>query len=103
MIMTTMTPLALVVDDEQTIQSLLRIFLEREGFVVNCASSISEAEPFLTEIKYDLIIADIYLGKGTGIGRIIGGGAASVGRAFGVTRVPVVKNQAIPAYDPRTT
>lgn len=39
--------------------------------------------------------------KGTGIGRIIGGGAGSVGRAFGVTRVPVVKNQAIPAYDPR--
>jgi aldehyde:ferredoxin oxidoreductase len=41
------------------------------------------------------------VGKGTGIGRIVGGGAASVGRAFGVTRVPVVKNQAIPAYDPR--
>ena len=41
------------------------------------------------------------IGKGSGIGRIIGGGAASVGRAYGVTRVPVVKNQAIPAYDPR--
>ncbi len=39
--------------------------------------------------------------KGTGLGRIIGGGAGAVGRAFGVTRVPVVKNQAIPAYDPR--
>ena len=39
--------------------------------------------------------------KGTGLGRIIGGGAAAVGRAFGVSRVPVVKNQAIPAYDPR--
>lgn len=41
------------------------------------------------------------LGKGTGLGRIIGNGAGSVGTAFGVTRVPVVKNQAIPAYDPR--
>jgi aldehyde:ferredoxin oxidoreductase len=41
------------------------------------------------------------VGKGTGLGRILGGGAASVGRAFGVSRVPVVKNQAIPAYDPR--
>ncbi|BHH83537.1 aldehyde ferredoxin oxidoreductase family protein [Desulforhopalus sp. 52FAK] len=40
--------------------------------------------------------------KGTGLGRIIGNGAGSVGRAFGVTRVPVVKNQAIPAYDPRS-
>lgn len=41
------------------------------------------------------------VGKGTPIGRIIGCGAGSVGRTFGVTRVPVVKNQAIPAYDPR--
>jgi len=41
------------------------------------------------------------IGKGTPIGRIIGCGAGSVGRTFGITRVPVVKNQAIPAYDPR--
>lgn len=41
------------------------------------------------------------IAKGTALGRIIGNGAGSVGRAFGVTRVPVVKNQAIPAYDPR--
>ncbi len=39
--------------------------------------------------------------NGTGLGRIIGGGAGMVGKSFGVTRVPVVKNQAIPAYDPR--
>jgi aldehyde:ferredoxin oxidoreductase len=39
--------------------------------------------------------------RGTGLGRIIGNGAGSVGRSFGITRVPVVKNQAIPAYDPR--
>lgn len=41
------------------------------------------------------------IGKGTPLGRIIGNGAGSVGRTYGVTRVPVVKNQAIPAYDPR--
>ena len=40
--------------------------------------------------------------NGTPLGRIVGNGAGSVGRSFGVTRVPVVKNQAIPAYDPRT-
>ncbi|MFN2353445.1 MAG: aldehyde ferredoxin oxidoreductase C-terminal domain-containing protein, partial [Desulfopila sp.] len=39
--------------------------------------------------------------QGTGLGRIIGGGAGMVGKSFGITRVPVVKNQAIPAYDPR--
>ncbi len=41
------------------------------------------------------------VGKGTPLGRIIGSGAATVGRTFGVDRVPVVKGQAIPAYDPR--
>ena len=42
------------------------------------------------------------IGKGTPLGRILGGGAGSVGKAYGVTRVPVVKNQGIPAYDPRS-
>ncbi len=41
------------------------------------------------------------VGKGTHLGRILGGGAAAAGKAFGVVRVPVVKGQAIPAYDPR--
>ncbi len=40
--------------------------------------------------------------KGTPLGRILGNGTASVGNAFGLTRVPVVKGQAIPAYDPRS-
>ena len=39
--------------------------------------------------------------KGAPLGRTIGNGAGSVGRSFGITRVPVVKNQGIPAYDPR--
>jgi len=42
------------------------------------------------------------IAKGTPLGRLLGAGTASVGRAYGVTRVPVVKNQAIPAYDPRS-
>jgi aldehyde:ferredoxin oxidoreductase len=41
------------------------------------------------------------IGTGTPLGRIIGCGAAAVGRAYGITRVPVVKGQGIPAYDPR--
>lgn len=39
--------------------------------------------------------------KGSPLGRILGSGAASVGKVFGVRRVPVVKGQALPAYDPR--
>jgi aldehyde:ferredoxin oxidoreductase len=41
------------------------------------------------------------VGKGTPLGRILGNGAAVTGQAYGVERVPVVKKQAMPAYDPR--
>jgi aldehyde:ferredoxin oxidoreductase len=41
------------------------------------------------------------VGKGSHLGRILGSGAAVTGKVFGVERVPVVKNQAMPAYDPR--
>jgi len=39
--------------------------------------------------------------KGTPLGRILGSGAGTTGKVFGVEKVPVVKNQALPAYDPR--
>lgn len=42
------------------------------------------------------------VGKGTPLGRILGNGAGITGKVFGVERVPVVKNQALPAYDPRS-
>jgi len=35
------------------------------------------------------------------LGRIIGSGTATVGKVCGLFRVPIVKGQAIPAYDPR--
>ncbi|CQR72028.1 putative oxidoreductase YdhV [Sporomusa ovata DSM 2662] len=37
----------------------------------------------------------------TPLGRIIGGGTAIVGKVCGLFRTPIVKDQAIPAYDPR--
>jgi aldehyde:ferredoxin oxidoreductase len=42
------------------------------------------------------------VGKGTPLGRILGNGAAVTGKVFGVERVPVVKGQSMPAYDPRS-
>lgn len=39
--------------------------------------------------------------KGSPMGRIIGGGAELVGKIYGVRRVPAVKGQSFPAYDPR--
>jgi len=41
------------------------------------------------------------VGKGTDLGRILGNGAAVTGKVFGVERVPTVKGQSMPAYDPR--
>lgn len=40
--------------------------------------------------------------KGTELGNLLGQGTASVGKALGVLRVPVVKGQALAAYDPRS-
>jgi aldehyde:ferredoxin oxidoreductase len=40
--------------------------------------------------------------KGTPLGRIIGNGVVITGKVFGVRRVPAIKGQAIPAYDPRS-
>ncbi|MBN2553105.1 MAG: hypothetical protein JXB06_10060 [Spirochaetales bacterium] len=41
------------------------------------------------------------VGEGTPLGRIIGSGVVTTGRVLGVRRVPAVKGQAMPAYDPR--
>lgn len=41
------------------------------------------------------------LGKGTPLGRIIGSGAETVGKIYGIRRTPTVKGQSMPAYDPR--
>ena len=39
---------------------------------------------------------------GTPLGRIIGGGTVHVANTYGIDRVPVVKGQGLPAWEPRT-
>jgi len=51
------------------------------------------------ETVYKILSEDVP--NGTPIGRIIGSGAGNVGKLYGLVRVPVVKNQSIPAYEPR--
>ena len=41
------------------------------------------------------------IGQGTTLGRILGQGAAITAKVFGISRVPVVKGQGVPAHDPR--
>ncbi len=42
------------------------------------------------------------IGRGTYLGRILGNGVVVTGKVLGVRRVPAIKGQAIPAYDPRS-
>jgi len=72
-----------------TIETGNAIAVAMEGGVKEFGD-VAGAEELLAEI-----------GKGTPLGKILGSGAGAVGKAFGVRRVPVVKNQALPAYDPR--
>jgi aldehyde:ferredoxin oxidoreductase len=39
--------------------------------------------------------------QGTALGRLVASGAEVLGRTYGVMRIPTVKGQAMPAYDPR--
>jgi aldehyde:ferredoxin oxidoreductase len=41
------------------------------------------------------------IAEGTVLGKVIGNGAVLTGQVLGVTRVPAVRGQAMPAYDPR--
>ncbi len=51
------------------------------------------------ERAYEILKYEV--NRGTPTGRIIGGGAGNLGKLYGLVRVPVVKNQGIPAYEPR--
>ena len=41
------------------------------------------------------------MGRGTPTGRILGAGTETAAKVLGVTRIPVVKGQSMPAYEPR--
>ncbi len=51
------------------------------------------------ERAYEILKYEV--AKGTPLGRIVGSGTGTLGKVYGLVRVPVVKNQAIPAYEPR--
>jgi len=73
-----------------TIETGVAIAVAMEGKVLE----FGDKKGFLNIIEKEIA-------QGTFLGRIIGAGAETTGKIFGVTRVPVVKGQGIPAYDPR--
>lgn len=72
-----------------TIETAVAIGVAMEGGVVPFGDGPGVLK-LLSEIQH-----------GTYLGRLLGSGAAVTGKALGVTRVPVVKGQGMPAYDPR--
>src|SRR5262245_11540638 len=57
----------LIVDDERSIRELLEIFLKKEGFEVQTASSVADALTCIKSTEFDLIISDIRMPDMTGI------------------------------------
>lgn len=49
----------LVVDDEETLRSLLQTLLERDGYRTFGASSVAEARETLSEQSVDVVVSDI--------------------------------------------
>jgi len=72
-----------------TIEAGNAIAIAMEGGVLEFGDAISAFKLF-DEVR-----------KGTPLGRILGQGVEATAKAFGVHRVPTVKGQSMPAYEPR--
>ena len=57
----------LVIDDDEGIRSLLKQFLNENGYLVNTASSASEALEKISIIKFDLLVLDIMMPGKSGL------------------------------------
>jgi DNA-binding response OmpR family regulator len=55
------TPTALVVEDDAALRMLVRVNLELEGFAVEEASTLDEAEAALGRLRPDVVLLDVHL------------------------------------------
>ena len=53
----------LVVDDEQSLRQVLELFFKKEGFEVDTASSLAEAESSIAANAYDLVLTDLRMAQ----------------------------------------
>lgn len=51
----------LVIDDEDAIRFAAKEYFEAQGFQVDCAQELEEAEALLSNLKYAIVIADLRL------------------------------------------
>ncbi|HVZ57510.1 MAG TPA: sigma-54 dependent transcriptional regulator [Chitinophagaceae bacterium] len=61
----------LIVDDEQTLRSLLKRIISLEGFAVQEAGSLAEAERLLREDPADVVLCDVKLPDGSGVDFVV--------------------------------
>jgi DNA-binding NtrC family response regulator len=57
----------LVVDDDEAMREMMALALSKEGFRVESSSTAADAVAVLETGEIDLVVADIYLGDGTGL------------------------------------
>ena len=55
------TPTALVVEDDAALRMLVRVNLELEGFAVEEAGTLEEAEAALARLRPDVVLLDVHL------------------------------------------
>ena len=53
----------LVVDDEQSLRQVLELFFKKEGFEVDTAGSLAEAEAAIAANAYDLVLTDLRMAR----------------------------------------
>ena len=57
----------LIIEDEPELLKLIEVFLQEQGYIVEKATSLFEAEDKLLSYSYDIILLDITLPDGTGL------------------------------------
>jgi DNA-binding NtrC family response regulator len=55
-------PRVLVVDDEESIRSMLQLVLQQEGFTVTTVGSVAEALALISQSHFDVLISDLNIG-----------------------------------------
>ncbi|MEY4516780.1 MAG: hypothetical protein RL180_1126, partial [Pseudomonadota bacterium] len=60
-------PLALIVDDEADLRTLMRLTLMRMGIDCELAASVKDAKRWLSQQRFDLCLTDMNLPDGSGL------------------------------------
>jgi len=57
----------LVVEDESDIREMIRVALQRDGYIIHCAASVAQAHDLMSSQKMDLAVVDWMLPASSGL------------------------------------